>query len=200
VALGPRTPGSPAHSQVIDWMQAQNWKMNGWQVELQETTYARPTGAQRYRQTHPGRQRSPPWILLGAHFDSRLWASSTPTRPTIQKPVPGANDGASGVAVLLELARVLPADLDKQIWLVFFDAEDQGKIIGWDWILGSRAFAESLVENPDAMVLVDMIGDADLNIHYERNSDPQLSRPSGRWRPSWVMKSSSSHPQVQHPR
>jgi Zn-dependent M28 family amino/carboxypeptidase len=78
--------------------------------------------------------------------------------------------------VLLELARVLPRDLDKQVWLVFFDSEDQGQIPGWDWILGSRAFVESLTAHPDAMVLVDMIGDADLNLYYESNSDQKLTQ------------------------
>jgi hypothetical protein len=63
-----------------------------------------------------------------------------------------------------------------QVWLVFFDAEDQGRIEGWDWILGSRAFAESLQGTPDSVIIVDMIGDADLNIYYERNSDAELSQ------------------------
>ena len=92
------------------------------------------------------------------------------------EPVPAANDGASGVAVLLELARVLPKDLNQQIWLVFIDAEDQGELPGWDWLLGSRALAESLKSNPDAVVIIDMIGDADLNIYQERNSNPDLTR------------------------
>jgi Zn-dependent M28 family amino/carboxypeptidase len=57
---------------------------------------------------------------------------------------------------------------------VFFDAEDNGRIEGWDWILGSRAFVESLSFKPQAVVIVDMIGDADLNIYLERNSDETL--------------------------
>ncbi len=87
------------------------------------------------------------------------------------QPVPGANDGASGVAVLLELARSLPETLHAQVWLVFFDAEDQGDIQGWDWILGSRAFAQQLTTKPDAVVVIDMIGDKNLDIYYESNSD-----------------------------
>jgi glutaminyl-peptide cyclotransferase len=175
VALGPRTPGSQAHDQVIAWIQAELEK-NEWQVELQETTYAGQPVRNVIAKRTPSGSTDLPWIVVGAHFDSRLWASSDPDPANQQKPVPGANDGASGVAVLLELGRVLPRDLDKQIWLVFFDAEDQGQIPGWDWILGSRAFVESLTQDPDAMVLVDMIGDADLNIYYERNSNPELSQ------------------------
>jgi hypothetical protein len=58
--------------------------------------------------------------------------------------------------------------------LVFFDAEDNGNISGWDWILGSRAFVDRLEGEPDAAVIVDMIGDAELTIYKEGNSDPDL--------------------------
>jgi len=74
------------------------------------------------------------------------------------------------VAVLLELARTLPEET-QPVWLVFFDAEDNGNIEGWDWILGSRAFAEEIPIEPRAVVIVDMIGDADLNIYLEKNSN-----------------------------
>jgi Zn-dependent M28 family amino/carboxypeptidase len=77
------------------------------------------------------------------------------------------------VAVLLELARSLPGDT-VPVWLVFFDAEDNGRIEGWDWILGSRAFVEEVPIDPRAVVIVDMVGDADPNIHLEKNSDPQI--------------------------
>ena len=80
----------------------------------------------------------------------------------------------SGVAVLLELARTLP-DETVPLWLVFFDAEDNGNIQGWDWILGSRQFVALNPIRPRAVVIVDMIGDADLNIYRESYSDPQLT-------------------------
>ena len=174
VALGPRLPGSQAHDQAIQWMLAE-LQANDWQTELQETSYGGQDIRNVIAKRSPAGETHRPWILLGAHFDTRLWASEEPDPTNQTKPVPGANDGASGVAVLLELARVLPRDLDKQVWLVFFDAEDQGQIPGWDWILGSRAFAESLTAFPDAVVIVDMIGDADLNLYYERNSNQELS-------------------------
>jgi Zn-dependent M28 family amino/carboxypeptidase len=87
--------------------------------------------------------------------------------------VPGANDGASGVAVLLELARTLPSD-SVPVELVFFDAEDNGDLPGWEWLLGSRAYVAGLKTKPQAAVILDMIGDKDLNIYIENNSDPQL--------------------------
>jgi Zn-dependent M28 family amino/carboxypeptidase len=94
--------------------------------------------------------------------------------PASQTQAPlGANDGASGVAVLLELARSLPKET-VPLWLVFFDAEDNGRIEGWDWVLGSRAFVEEIPVRPEAVVIVDMIGDSDLNIHLEQSSNPVI--------------------------
>jgi Zn-dependent M28 family amino/carboxypeptidase len=117
----------------------------------------------------------PPEVILGAHYDTRLWADRDPDPSMRGQPVPGANDGASGVAVLLELARVMPLPTQETTWLVFFDAEDQGNIPGWDWILGSTAFVQELQSIPQAVVIVDMIGDKDLNIYLEKNSDADLS-------------------------
>ncbi len=169
VDMGPRVPGSPAHDQIVAWM-VQQLQDAGWQTEIQNAE----------RMGHPiqnvvaKRGAGQPWIILGAHYDSRMAADQDPNPALRAQPVPAANDGASGVAVLLELARSLPQELDKQVWLVMFDAEDQGDLPGWDWILGSQAFADSLQGTPDAVVVVDMIGDADLNIYKERNSDPTL--------------------------
>jgi glutaminyl-peptide cyclotransferase len=166
-AMGPRTPGSVAHAKFIIYAQ-QEFERQGWQVTLQKTE----------RMGHPitnilaTRQENPP-ILLMAHYDSRFYADSDPNPANHNLPVPGANDGASGVAVLLELARVLPANAP--VGLLLFDAEDQGRIDGWDWILGSRAFVEALDYRPESVILLDMIGDADLNIYKERNSDPGLT-------------------------
>jgi Zn-dependent M28 family amino/carboxypeptidase len=170
VAFGPRTPGSSAHAQVQEWMRAQLSKA-GWDSRVQSTQ----------RLGHPVeniiayRGEEPPQIILGAHYDSRMLADQDPDPAKQGQPVPGANDGASGVAVLLELARVLPKD-SPPVWLVFFDAEDNGHIPGWDWILGSQAFVDQLEFHPQAAVVVDMIGDADLNAYIERNSNPDLSR------------------------
>ena len=171
VSIGPRTPGSKTHAVLVSWLQ-QSLLQYGWSAEIQEGTY----GGHELKNVVAKRgEEGQPWIILGAHYDSRLMADQDPDPNLRANPVLGANDGASGVAVLMELARVLPGDLDKQIWLVFFDLEDQGRIKGCDWILGSRYFAENLEGKPDAVVIVDMIGDADLNIYYEKNSDPELT-------------------------
>ncbi len=165
VAFGPRIPGSAGHAQVREWMRAE-LESAGWQVEVHESE----------RMGHPiyniiaKRNAEPPQIILGAHYDTRMIADNDPDLEKRTEPVPGANDGASGVAVLLELARSLPADTTP-VWLVFFDTEDNGRIEGWDWILGSRAFAEEIPNQPRAVVIVDMIGDANLNIYLEKNSN-----------------------------
>jgi glutaminyl-peptide cyclotransferase len=165
VAFGPRIPGSAGHAQVREWMRAE-LESAGWQVEVHESE----------RMGHPiyniiaKRNAEPPQIILGAHYDSRMVADNDPDISKQAEPVPGANDGASGVAVLLELARSLPSDTTPT-WLVFFDTEDNGRIEGWDWILGSRAFAEEIKIAPRAVVIIDMIGDADLNIYLEKNSN-----------------------------
>ncbi len=174
VNLGPRTPGSVGHQQVEEYIKRE-LEAAGWQVMFQDTTYM----------NHPLRNiiatrtvesaDNKPWIVLGAHYDTRFLADQDPDLEKRNEPVPGGNDGASGVAVLLELARTLPPELGAEISLVFFDAEDNGSIPNWDWLYGSRAYAESLTELPDAVVVVDMIGDADLNIYYEKNSDPAIS-------------------------
>jgi glutaminyl-peptide cyclotransferase len=173
VGFGPRHPGTPGHDRMVEFILAELEKA-GWDGQVQEGEML----GQPVRNVIGSRPRTAgrPWILLGAHYDTRMWADSDPDPANHREPVPGANDGASGVAVLLELARVLPADLGVDVGLVFFDAEDNGRIPGWDWIMGSRYFAASLEEHPDAVVIVDMIGDADLNIYYEHNSDHQLSQ------------------------
>ncbi len=170
MSLGPRLPGSDAHKKAVNLM-ADSLQEAGWEVEVQDAEML----GHPIQNVIAKRGSGEPWIILGAHYDTRLYADHDPDPAARGLPVPGANDGASGVAVLLELARVLPQDFDGQIWLVFFDAEDNGSIEGWDWILGSRAFADALTSEPDKVVIVDMIGDADLNIYLEANSDTALA-------------------------
>lgn len=167
VAFGPRTPGSAAHAQLLEWLRDELQKA-GWQVEVQEGVY----GGQLVRNLIAFRTPTPRW-LLGAHYDSRFVAERDPDPTRRTQPVPGANDGASGVAVLLELARVLPVDVP--VWLVFFDAEDQGNLPGWEqWSLGARYFVQEMKIRPEGVIIVDMVGDVDLDLPMEANSDVAL--------------------------
>jgi Zn-dependent M28 family amino/carboxypeptidase len=169
VAFGPRMPGTDGHAQIVAWMRAE-LESAGWQVEVQESeALGHPV-----QNIVAKRGDANPQIIVGAHYDSRMFADNDPNPENRTQPVPAANDGASGVAVLLELARTLPKD-SVPTWLVFFDAEDNGRIEGWDWILGSREFVKNNVIQPRAVIVIDMIGDADLNIYKERNSNPELT-------------------------
>lgn len=169
VAMGSRSSGTTGHAQIREWLQTE-LESAGWIVEIHQT---QRMGQDIYN-IIAKRSDESPQIILGAHYDTRLFADNDPNPENHIQPTLGANDGASGVAVLLELARTLPEDT-VPVWLVFFDAEDNGRIEGWDWILGSRAFVDEIEMNPQAVVVVDMIGDIDLNIHLEKNSDKTLS-------------------------
>ncbi len=114
-------------------------------------------------------------IILAAHWDTRPTADYNPIGQRDQ-PIPGANDGASGVAVLLELAQVfktIPPDIG--VDFVFFDGEDWGDIERGEMFYGSKYFAEQIsaeqVEQYNYGILLDMIGDRELNIHPESNSE-----------------------------
>jgi len=169
VNFGSRVPGTQGHTNARQWIQSE-LASAGWQVEIQKSEAL----------GHPAenivakRNDEPPQIILGAHYDTRMFADQDPDPARHSEYVPGANDGASGVAVLVELARSLPKDT-VPVWLVFFDTEDNGNIPGWDWILGSRAFVKNNSVQPRAAIVLDMIGDADLNIYKERNSNPGLT-------------------------
>jgi hypothetical protein len=168
VALGPRITGSRGSlklgDQVLAYLAA-----NGWQTSTQEFIYRGVPG----RNLLGIKGGGPEVVILGAHYDTRRVADRDPQTP--DQPVPGANDGGSGVAVLMELARALEFDkIGKQVQLVFFDAEDNGELDGWEWSAGARAFVSTLAVTPTAVVIVDMVGDQQQDFYYETNSDPKL--------------------------
>lgn len=173
VSLGARVPGSFAHTQIREWISGQV-KNSGWLVEIQTVNI---NGLDIFNIVAKKEKKEDlPWVIIGAHYDTRKVADKDPVFSNRVQPVPGANDGASGVSILLELSRSLPAEIGANIWLVFFDAEDNGNLPGGEWILGSRTFVESLEGRPEAVIILDMVGDEDLNIFYEKNSDQNLSR------------------------
>jgi Zn-dependent M28 family amino/carboxypeptidase len=167
----PRHTGTPGWQACGDYIAAQ-LAAQEWAVEDQFFDYQ----GTRCRNII-GKRGAGPLLIIGAHYDTRRVADQDPDPARRQDPVPGANDGASGIAVLLELARVIrPEELGCEIWLAAFDAEDNGNLEGWDWAVGSDHLAGSLSQAPEAVVVVDMIGDADQQIYYERNSDPQIQK------------------------
>lgn len=167
VALGPRPTGSDAGWATGDYILAQLAAL-GWETEEQLTTFS----GVRVRNII-GRAGQGPVIIVGAHYDTRPHADRDQADP--QQWILGANDGASGVAVLLELARVLDVRaLDNEVWLAFFDAEDRGNLEGWPFSVGASHMAQGLELTPQAVIVLDMVGDADQQFYWERNSDPAL--------------------------
>jgi Zn-dependent M28 family amino/carboxypeptidase len=167
--IGPRPTGSEAWRATGDYIVRQ-LKVAGWAVEEERHAYQ----GTRIRNII-GRKGTGPVVIIGAHYDTRLRADQDRANRTA--PVPGANDGASGVAVLLELARTLDIrKLTREVWLAFFDAEDNGDLDGWEWTVGSRFMAQHLKVRPEVVIVVDMVGDRDQQLYYEGNSDPEWSR------------------------
>jgi len=189
--LGPRPPGSEAAAKARQYIVAE-LVAQGWTVITQTFTYKGTTLTNLIGQAGRG-----PIVLIGAHYDTRRRADADPDRERWKEAVLGANDGASGVAVLLELARVLDRErLSRQVWLAFFDAEDNGGLDGWEWAVGSTYMARQWAKGatpgtataqaspitltpvplPELVIIVDMIGDAEQQIYMERNSSPELTR------------------------
>jgi len=184
-ALGPRPTGSEAGWATGDYLIAQLEDM-GWEVVVHEFTYRDATGRNIIgkRGLGPSTElRAGPVAMLGAHYDTRPYADHNPEGEREQW-ILGANDGGSGVAVLLELARVLEVEeTGHEIWLAFFDAEDRGRLDGWPFSVGASALAYDLAGSnlpdltplPDFVIVVDMVGDADQQLFYEGFSDPGLN-------------------------
>jgi len=167
VAAGPRIPGTPPHRAVGDWLLAE-LRRRADTVEVQVFTHVTVTGdtlplrnfIARFRPREHDR------VLFLAHWDSKPHAEQDPDPAKRTLPVPGANDGASGVAVLLGVADQLkrtPPSVG--VDLLFVDGEDYGSFQGDapDNLLGSRYFATHLPPGymPLYAVLLDMVGDSD---------------------------------------
>lgn len=169
VAFGPRVPNTKAHEQAGDYLVA-TLKKYGFTVTEQKfvaTTYdGKKLNARNIIGSY--QPQAAKRIMLASHWDSRPFADEDSTRKT--QPVPGANDGASGVGVLLEIARVLheaKSHPNLGVDIVFFDAEDWGKSgLTTDgnyagFCLGSRYWAENRhIPNYTAYfgILLDMVG------------------------------------------
>jgi hypothetical protein len=174
--FGPRNPGSQGHAACLGFL-TNELKRHADDVTLQEFTHAGYQG-ERLRLTNiiasfePG---STERILLCAHWDTRPRAENDENKSRRNEPIIGANDGASGVAVLLELASLLkshraPVGVD----LVLFDGEDYG-IEGDEanYLLGARHFAAKKRSDylPRFGILLDMVGDKFLDLQREQHSE-----------------------------
>jgi len=179
--LGVRYPGSDGIELCRDYIVNELSKYN-LEIELQEFTVElrdkKVDGVNILASFYPQMSRR---ILLGAHYDTRPWADMEEDTSLHDSPILGANDAASGVAVLLELANILSSQQPQQfgVDMVFFDLEDMGEYgDNATWCLGSSYFAENYTKaKPEKAIVIDMIGDADLSInmdYYSYHNSPNL--------------------------
>lgn len=166
VAFGSRATGTEGSERTGDWL-IEEFRQFGWDVLIQPFTTPNQTSARNIIAMRGEGPSAGPVIILSTHYDTRLVADEDPDEEKRIEPAPGANAGASGPAVLLELARTLDDDLaGHTVCLVLFDAEDNGGLDGWDYALGSAHFAQRLNEDvprcasPRAVVYLDMVGGA----------------------------------------
>ncbi len=176
--FGPRDPGSVGHSKALEYylatfslladtVFAQNFKdkmpRTGIEVQMNNVIARFNT-------------YSPKQIVISAHWDTRPWAENSNSIMRKNSPIIGANDGASGVAVILELANIFhknPPPIG--INLVLFDAEDYG-VAGdnWSYCIGSQYFARNLpIPYPEYSINIDMVADRQPEFFIERISYQQ---------------------------
>ncbi len=181
--FGPRTMNSDAHELCAKWME-EKFTQYGYRVTLQKTdlkgydgTLLQSTNI--IAQSPVATEAAASRILICAHWDSRPWADNDPDSTNWHKPVMAANDGASGVAVMLELARLLQQNDSMKVAVDFicFDAEDWG-VPQWSqvssensWALGSQYWAAHPAPlNPKSYqygILLDMVGGQGAKFYQE---------------------------------
>jgi hypothetical protein len=174
VAFGPRIPNTPAHLAAGDWIDSL-LRARADTVVVQAFTHVAVEGDTLALRNFLARFRPDDGerVLYVAHWDTRPQADRSPNLDDRRRPVPGANDGASGVALLLGVADALhrrPPSVG--VDLLFVDGEDYGDFaLNRDVLLGSRHYAATLgAERPLFAVVWDMIGDRDLEIYREGHS------------------------------
>ena len=175
LAFGPRIPGTPGHERAGDWILTQ-LRADADAVVIQAFTHVTRRGDVLHLRNFLARFRPalPERVLFLAHWDTRPHADQSANLGAQRLPVPGANDGASGVAVLLGVAgalKVKPPAVG--VDLLFVDGEDYGDFAdSSDVLIGSRYFAAHQPAGypPLYAVLFDMVGDKSLEIYYEGNS------------------------------
>lgn len=195
VAFGPRVPGTDAHAHCVAWLVDRLSTFGADTVEVLESSATAWNGTQlpvrnilaRFNAAASAR------IILLAHYDTRPWADQEPDEALRERPIDGANDGASGVAVLLEIARNLglePASVGVDILLT--DCEDYGRradapaTSDYDdsWALGAKHFAKHLpytaTNMPRYGILLDIVGGRDARFPHEYFSANLAQAPTAK--------------------
>ena len=175
--FGPRTMNSEAHEKCGQWI-AEKFQQYGYQVELQKADLKGYDGTL-LKSTNiiaKSSKQANARLMICAHWDSRPWADNDPDSANWHKPVMAANDGASGVAVMLELARLLQHNDSARVAVDFicFDAEDWGvpqwsnEVDGDSWALGAQYWASNYKgKDYQYGILLDMVGGQGAKFYHE---------------------------------
>jgi glutaminyl-peptide cyclotransferase len=182
VEMGPRVPGTAAHDSCFLFLVSTLQRFTP-HVETDTFYYDSPALRSEVKLLNVVARFRPEIeqrVVLGAHWDTRPWSDRDPVPARRSVPVPGAYDGASGVAVLLELARHLgnrnPPTVGVDI--VLFDGEDLGTEEDPNgWFRGSHRYVEKISDRrpPLFAIVVDMVGKKNLALHWEGHSRTQAS-------------------------
>ena len=182
--FGPRNPGSDGYYACLDYLITE-LDQSANEIILQDFSYQERRYNKQYNLQNIIARFNPDsefQTVISAHWDTRPWADQEDLRQDRDQPIIGANDGASGVAILLELAKIMgenPPPIG--VNLVFFDGEDLG-VPGENetYCQGSRFFAKNMpIPRPDEAINLDMVGDKQLVLPIERYSleyHPELVR------------------------
>lgn len=187
LTFGPRVPGTEGNAACREYIVSELKRHGASNVNIQ-TGEVTPFTGEKIQIGNIMGSYSPEKkdrVLLLAHYDTRPWADNDQTEENRFQPVLGANDGASGVAVLLEIARQLgeteaPVGVD----LLFVDAEDYGQQSGFSthdstWCLGTQYWVENMPYDSDSLprfaILLDMVGGLGAQFHREYFSDEEAA-------------------------
>ena len=182
--FGPRNPGSDGYYACLDYLITE-LDQSANEIILQDFSYQERRYNKKYNLENIIARFNPDaefQTVISAHWDTRPWADQEDLRQDRDQPIIGANDGASGVAILLELAKIMGENPPPSgVNLVFFDGEDLG-VPGENetYCQGSRFFAKNLpIPRPNEAINLDMVGDKQLVLPIERYSleyHPKLVR------------------------
>lgn len=182
VDMGPRVPGTEAHDRCAKYLAQKLEEFGADSIIMQQGTVTAFDGTKlpitnisaRFNSAKPDAKS----IVLLAHYDTRPWADEDPDPDNRNTPIDGANDGASGVGVLLEVARQIGLERPGvNVEIFFTDAEDYGSSDGMSedsWCLGTQYYLDSNPYSDGAPaygVLLDMVGGKGATFYREQFSE-----------------------------
>ena len=173
MSFGPRVPGTRGHEQCKQWIIEQMESLGAKVITQEfEADFQGRTGVKSTNIMAQINPEFPNRILLAAHWDTRAVSEKEEDPVLKSKPVPGADDGGSGVAMLIQLARTINENpIEMGVDFLFFDSEDQGdNAVDVTWCLGSQYWSRNIVPkgySPKYGILFDMVGAKNASFYME---------------------------------